>query len=351
MTTDIDAMLEAHVQFELARCSGEGLSLGIKEEVMALFAWLDGVKLQDVLSTDEAQDLLRRHVLDVPISADAKALAVSTIKSAHTRAIDDHSTISEIVDRDLYEKTARCVASMSELRSEITKQVTSNEVYAQLISHVIYHGIKNYLLNESVIARKVPGASAMMKLGQSVVHTAAPKLEKSVDAKLTSFVNANIQDNIRESRRYLDSVLDDKLLTAVASEAWDQNSNTKISDIAKLINTRSLDTLTKTIIDSIDHLRTTEAFRDMVDAALKEFMAKQGKRTVGQVLESAGISAAATADLLADVAQPLAAKALSDGYIEERIRARLAAFYSDYRTIDLTAGGAGRNRHTESRPA
>jgi hypothetical protein len=43
-----------------------------------------------------------------------------------------------------------------------------------LISNVLYHGIKGFVLSENVFAQKIPGAASLLKLGQNAMSAASP---------------------------------------------------------------------------------------------------------------------------------------------------------------------------------
>jgi delta 1-pyrroline-5-carboxylate dehydrogenase len=60
------------------------------------------------------------------------------------------------------------------------------------------------VLTENVIARKVPGASSLVRLGKRGLNAAVPQLEAGVDRQLKTFVQANVSDTLKDSRRYLD---------------------------------------------------------------------------------------------------------------------------------------------------
>ena len=42
---------------------------------------------------------------------------------------------------------------------------------------MLYRGVKDYVLTENVLARRIPGASSIVRFGQRGLNTAAPGLE------------------------------------------------------------------------------------------------------------------------------------------------------------------------------
>lgn len=327
---DAEAMLAAHVRFELNRWTEDGFKQTVREEVEAAFAWLDSIRLDDVLSAAEIGDWVQSYVVDGPASDEMVAVAVRTARSAHTAALRDETLLGDLLPAECYDQLARTVIGMEELREVLTAQITTSEVYSRLISHVLYQGIKNYIQNENVIARKVPGASALMRMGQNAISTAAPKLEQTIDRQLTAFVNANIADSIRESKRYLDKIVDAKLLKAVADELWDTNAKSSVADLAGLVPPAAIDEFAQAGRAAWLHVRATPAFTDLAAQVVGDFLDEHGRESIAALLGEAGLSPATVCGLLTDLGSPFVAKAVEDGYLQARIRARLEPFYASY---------------------
>ncbi len=324
-------MLEAHVKFEIDRWHGDGLAVTIDEEVSAAYEWLRAVKLNDVLDKGTVVELFRSYIREVAISDELAAMLARMLKSAHAAASVDETMLGDLIPVASYDRVVATVIDLTDLRETVTTQVTTSEVYSQLISHVLYQGIKNYLQAENLIARKVPGASTLMRMGQSAISTAAPKLEKAVDKQLTSFVNSNIQDTIRDSKQYLDKVLDKEVLTAVANEVWETNAKSSVAELAQLVPAKKIDDLVEAGQEAWLQLRQTPFLHELSAKVIDDFFAHNGKRKVVALLDDAGITAEVLTRLITDVITPVFDSAAGAKYVEGRIRARLEPFYSSYK--------------------
>ncbi|MEI6622473.1 MAG: hypothetical protein WCP28_11260 [Actinomycetes bacterium] len=327
---DLDAMLEAHVQFELDRWAPDRLAQVVRGEVDAAFTWLESVPLSEILPADLVGQWVASHVFQAPITEESVELVCAVVRSAHAAALDDDTTVSDVLPYEVFQQFAEAVIGMKEVRRAITNEVTTSEVYSKLISHVLYQGIKNYLLTESVIARRVPGASSLMRLGQNALSSAAPNFEKSIDKQLTAFVNANIQDSIRESRHYLDKVLDDELLEAVANEAWNNNADLTVADAAALVSPESLDLLTVAGQSAWLNLRETEVVTQITGQVVAAFLDANGDRMVADLATDSGVTADLVTEQVVLAIEPTVARALADGFLESRIRSWLGEFYADF---------------------
>lgn len=300
-------MFEAHVQFELAQWPAS-----VTDEVQAAFAWLAEMRAGDVLAPETVL-----AVIDGWPGPD-----VDGVQQIHEAALQDQTRISDLVQRSDYDRLAGEVMGLGDVQEAAIEQVTTSDVYAELITHVLYHGIKNYVMTESPVA-KVPGASAFMKFGQNAMDRGVPKLSKGIDRQLMAFVNANIQDSLRESRTYLTSVVDESAMSEVAGEIWNSNAEVTVAEVAGLIPQETAVALAAIVLDMWDHLRTTEAFRDQVSRWLDD----NAERSVADLLTDVGV----TPDQVVQALDPWLARAVEDGFLEARIRARLQPFYESFK--------------------
>ncbi len=306
-----EEMLEAHVAFEVNAWTAS-LDETLGGQVAVVLEWLDSVSLGSVFS-------------DADLDAGIEALPVPDLTTSVLAGLDsalaDGTPIGDLIEREHYDRVAQALAGMTDLQEAIVEQITTSKVYADLISHVLLQGIRNYVTVESPIAR-VPGASSLMRMGQNAFDTAAPRLSKGIEKQLTSFVSANLQDTLRESRTYLTQVVDEAALQEVAAEMWDRNADTPVADLAALLPQDTAVELTAVAQEVVSTLLTTPSFRDAAHAILEANAA----RPVGEVLAEAGI----TAESIVAHARPWILRAADDGVLEDLLRQRLAAFYETY---------------------
>lgn len=328
--SEAQKILDAHVEFEVARWSGESRDEQLTEEVGEFFGWLGTVRLNQLFTSAEIVEWCTKYSQQYDVTDELLKMIGAAARSAYVVASKSDVRLGDLVPEASYDQAATAVIGMEELREAITTQVTTSEVYSRLMSHVVYQGIKNYLAAENVIARKVPGASTLMKMGQSAISTAAPKLEGAVDKQLTAFVNANIQDNIRESKRYMDKILDKKVLSAVSDEVWDTNAKSTVAELANLVPVDAVDEFTRSGRQAWLHVRTNEFLAAVLTRVIDDFLKQHGKRKVAEILADAGVTPELATDVVIDLTGPVIDKAVVDGYFEARIRARLAPFYADY---------------------
>ncbi|MCU0264713.1 MAG: hypothetical protein MUC45_01145 [Actinomycetia bacterium] len=327
--TDRETILEAHVRFELDRWRGEARQVMLEEEVAALFGWLESLRLTDLVDPEEVRRWARR-VLCAPLTDDLLRGVEDVVGAAHRTLSAEQATLGEVLTRDAYDQAAETFIGMRALREEFTTQLTTNSAYSRLVSHVLYFGIKNYLLTQNVVARRVPGASSLMRFGQQALNSAAPNLERGIDRQLVAFINLNVHETIKESRRFLDATLDDDLLRTVAAEIWEANAGRSVGEAVDLVGEGSVTELVAAAWDAVSAVRSSPVVGQLVDQVVTDFFTTNGDRPVAELIEEAGLTRDWAAEELSLVAASVIDTALETGYLEARIRARLDAFYSGY---------------------
>ncbi len=324
---DRQALLDAHVAFELRRWQGEALRSLVDEEVQALYAWLASVTLQEVVRPAPVVALIRRSVVELPISPEVIDSLRESVQVVFELLREDLTPIEGVAPRVLYDRLTESAIGMEALRREITHQVVTSPVYTTLLSTVLYQGIKGYVLSENAISRKIPGASSLFRFGQSALNNAAPQLEKAIDRQLTAFIHDNLQEIVAESERFLNSALNDKALREVADDLWIANAQTPMATLTRYTDAALIDAAVTLVRDFWLHFRQTPLFLEIVEQLVRNFFLRHGKKPVATWLAELGITPPLLVDEIYAFAAPAVSTALQSGYLEDRIRARLAAFY------------------------
>lgn len=328
---DRDRILEAHVAFELARWTGPALQESLRQEIGALFDWWGSVRLADLVSPEHLIATAQQLIEAAEPSPELLRVVTECLRgAADIVGREDAVTLGELLPRPHHERWVELVVALREIRPALVQQITTSTVYAQLISHVLYQGIKSYLTTQNVLARKIPGASSLLRMGQNAMNSAAPSLERSIDRQLTAFITANVHDTVRGSTDYLIGVLDDEMVWTVADEIWATNSGTPVADAAALATGSSLDDAVDAVVATALHLVRTPMLIRVVTRLVEDFFRLYGEAVFRTVLADLGITQAVLAREAAAVAAPIVARAHRDGYLEARIRARLEPFYDSW---------------------
>jgi hypothetical protein len=328
--TDRQAMLDAHVRFELDRWTGEGLRAMLAEEVEALFTWLGATRLNEFVSSAQLLAWVRQALVEPPVTPETLASLRESVHVAYEFLQEDVTPLGALLPRPLFDQIVAGASGMEGLRHEITHQIVNSSVYTMLISNVLYHGIKGFVLTENRLAQKIPGATSLLKFGQSALNAASPQTEKQIDSQLIRFIHDNIQETLRESERFLNGKLDEEELRKVADEVWATNAPAPVAQFAGHVHGGAIDAFVALAVDGWLHLRATPFFADLLEQIVHNLYLQHGKKPLATLLAELGITQEAAVAAVYPLAAAWAEQALRDGYLEARIRSRLAAFYASY---------------------
>lgn len=330
MTKKKDDLLEAHVRFELERLRGEKLPATLAEEVADVFAWLGHVRLHEVVSADQVVDWIGRNVIERPISPELVDEIRENVLFVHEFLTNDDARVASLLPRGVFDQLVDNIIGLEDLRREITHQVISSSVYGVLISNVLYRGIKAFVLTENALAKNIPGASSLLRMGQNALNAGAPTLGRSIDKQLLAFISANVQETILESETFLNTTLDARLMRKWSNEVWAANAETEMAELAGYVDTESLEAMVQIGLNFWLHFRATPLFAELMAGLVRNFFRVHGEKDVRAWLAAMGVTQAIVTHEVTLLAAPVVETALRSGYAEKRIRRRLDAFYRAY---------------------
>lgn len=323
-----EAMLEAHVAYAMAQLT-DGLEQTVEAETTALFGWLDTVTLGEVVDPEALSAAVTRAVREVPRDEVATVVAEG-LRHLRAALAEASETVGDLVSQDDAVRWATELAAMTDARDELLTQLTSSPAYSRLVAHVVYYGVKSYLLTENVLTKKIPGASSLVRLGQRSLGAAAPGLEQNVDRQLITFVDANIADTVRESRRFIERMLDDATVVQSASQGWVAVADRPVAASADVLADADADTLADLAWTQWTSLRTTPLVEQVVTSMVHGYVESHSEVAVGALLVDAGVSASWVSGWLTPLVAASLEKPAVRAYTEQRIRDHLAGFYATY---------------------
>ena len=330
MDDDLARLCEAHVRYELDRWRGDTLRDTVSAQVEGGFDWLQEVTLSRLVPVDTAQGWVRRFVADEPLTDELFEEIAWAVRAVQESLLEETGPVQEVLPRERYEQLISSVVGLHRLREEIVGQITDSSVYTKLIAHVLYHGLKDYLLIENAVVRRVPGASLLLRIGQNAVRSATPQLEAGIDRRLVAFVAANVAQTVRDSRDFLTATLDDAMLWTIADEIWAVNRSRAVGQVAGLVEEEALGDLVAAGRDFWLSKRSSPVVGRLIDAVVAQFYRAHGAEPVAVVLADLGVTRQGAGVELAQIAARLVAVARDSGALEAHVRRRLEAFYTEY---------------------
>lgn len=97
MKAEIKKIYDAHVQFELEQFGKKHIKSNIKEDVHAVFKWLEKVTLNDITSAEDIKSFLKRNVKHYELSDEQRDYAKDLAKHIHEHAKKSKHTVSNYI--------------------------------------------------------------------------------------------------------------------------------------------------------------------------------------------------------------------------------------------------------------
>lgn len=336
----LEKLLEAHVQHELGRFKSKKYRQTIREETAAVFRWIQKITLRDILSPEQVVALIARNAVEMPIAGGVTELTGEMSRRVLTAPVNQETALEDIFRRKTYDDFVDKIGGLDHARKDVIHRLVHSSVYAQQISEVLFIGIKEYLLEENIIAQKVPGVSSLIKLGKFAVNKTLHPLEVAVEKTVKAYIEKNLEGTIRRSEKSLNAWFDEAHIIEMGEDIWDSVSRNPLSEYFRMLDGNDMEDFIVIGYEFWLHFRKTPYFRKIYTDLVYFFFEKYGNRELAVIAEDVGVTEKMVVNELAQTLSRSIDTALSTGYLEERIRARLENFYTSPTAAAVVAGGA-----------
>lgn len=320
-------LMDAQVQHILNKLAGEKLEQLLDIEVEAFCDWLSQRNVDELFQESQIIDFLQRNLLGKEptelVIVQLKKIVWSGLQSTLNQATEYQHLLSSQEFQYIVEKGI----DLEDFRKDIIKSVLSSPVYSQLLSDVLYHGIKDFVLEENVIAKKVPGVSSLVKMGQGIMSKMGG-VDNAIEGLIKNYIQKNIEGSIDLSQKFLDKSLDENRIRTVAQQFWENVKFNKLAQGIAYIEITDFDDFAFIAKNIWNHLRETDYAKQLMQELVHEWFQQWGRENVLNMLENLGVTRSLIVAETKILATPLINEGLLSGYLEERIRAQLEPFYS-----------------------
>lgn len=316
----LEQLIEAHLDFLAHEFSQPET---VQQEFLHFYHWFRKQHLKDLWSCEQLNDLLQKQILDTPASAFLIEQIAEHIRFALVHPVNDSAKIADVIPVLTIDKIAQYVASKSGHRQRLIKTVVSNPAFSAMISQLIQHSIQDYLDN-SLIAKSVPGVSRFMKMGKSVLETVT-------DSSLDSAVSAYLQKNILKLSQMSESVLnqhfDDDKLYHLQANIWHKIKDLPLSVLKNYIEVQDLPQTVALGHEIWDFMRQSDYLKQQLHDGVHAWYVRNQERTFDLLLRDLNIDEALIQQQLQQLLNPVIQQMLSQQYLRERARLYLEKFY------------------------
>lgn len=322
-----DKLFEAHVKHELASLKGAKLGKFLDTELDALLDHAGTITLEQLASAEQVMGVIRRVVVSMELDAGIPELAGEMAAKVTNAPVQANTTLGDILSR---EQAAAFVEEALELRQQRERfiaEIMAHPVYQELVSNVVYHGLVNYLYEDNLLTRSVPGVGSMMKFGKKVANKAVPGLDETFERRIKAWLTDSLPGLIARSEQFLQKALTDDELRDSVMAAWVSLEGATIAELNDGLGDVRLQEFVVLGYEFWLSFRKTPYFDGCAAAVVEHLYEKYGSVPVMELLQDLGITRDVIATELKEFAMPMVDVLRAEGYLEALLRRRLGAFY------------------------
>jgi hypothetical protein len=320
-----EELLEAHVAFEMERFADGRLRETLREELGALHDRVRGVPVRDLVARRAVVEVIRTRLLEPEPTEEGRAFAVLLLKKTRTLLSSTHSTVGELVPPVVLEPLIKEAIAADKVRRALVHELVRSPIYTRIISEVLFDGIKAFM-EAGNVAKNLPGAQALLSLGQNLVSGVAPGIEKTFEAGIKDFIATHSHEILKGSEETIVESMKPELLREAITDAYEQIAGRQISELESAMPDSDPSGMVGALEEVWKSVRRP-LLENVATLWVDTFLNQYGYKTVGDLFDQTGLDRDAflsEGDLLLG---PALRRAREDGYLEDRIRARLSAFY------------------------
>ena len=327
MKADIKKIYEAHVAFELEQFGKKHLKANMEEEITAAWKWLDTVKLNDVASVENVIAFEERNIKDRKLTKHQKEYIIDLSESIHQLALKSKHTVSDFLNEESFNDIADKLIEQKEIRNKLIKDIVNNPFYGEMIADTLYDGIKSFAAQSGPSNETVGGS--LFNLGKGILGAALSGVSDTIDKNIKKFISENLQKSIAKSEQTLKDKLSDAQLRKMAKNIWDKLEDTKVKDLAKGVKLTDKDrtAILHSAEKAIHAALQSDPVAELNEHVLTHFFEHSGNKSIAQILEDNGITEKIVIRESEEFLIPYFEKAAKDGFLKDRIEARLHKFY------------------------
>lgn len=316
----LEQLIDAHLNFLDQTFAQTGT---VQTEFLNFYHWFRKQSLQQLWSFEQINTLIQKQILHTPASNFLIDQIAEHIKFALIHSINDSTKIADIIPVLTIDKIAQYVAGKSDHRQRLIKTVVNSPAFSAMISQLIQHSIQDYLDN-SVIAKSVPGVSRFMKMSKSV-------LENVTDTNLDDAIGKYLQKNILKLSQMSETVLnqhfDDHKLYHFQANLWHKIKNMPVSVLKNYIEVQDLPQTVGMGAEIWDYIRQSDYLKQQVHDGVYAWYIRNQERPFDLLLRDLNIDEALIQNELQNLLNPIIQQMISSQYLRERARVHLAQFY------------------------
>lgn len=314
------SLLDAQLHFIQNQLHSETI---ISEEVLGFFAWFKQQKIGHIWSSELINALLQQQILLTPLTTHLITQIQQHIELILAHPQNNDTTIEDILPVETIDQIAQYIASKTEHRQQLIHQIVHNPAYTELIMRIVQQSVKDYMDN-SMVARKVPGVGSLMKMGKAALEKAT---DSNLDDTLKHYLQKNIHTLSHLSEKLINQYFDDHKLYHLQADLWHKIKKAPISSLQHYIIHQDLPETIAMGEQIWNHLRQTPYLQAQIATNVEAWLQRNANKSFATLLTDINIDENLLRTELYQLIMPIITMLIEDGYLLERVRYYLNLFY------------------------
>lgn len=330
MNPKAQALLDAQISFIEDKLKSHDL---ISEEVLGFFDWFRQQKIANIWSSELVNALLQQQILFTAATPYLIQQIEQHIALVLTHPQNEQTTIEDILPVETIDQIAKYIASKTEHRKKLINQVVTNPAYIELITNIVQQSVKDYMDN-SMVAKKVPGVGSLMKMGKSVIEKAT---DSNLDDALRSYLHKNFHKLSNLSEKLINQHFDDDKLYHFQAKLWHKIKRAPLSSLQKYVVVEDLPNTVAMGEQVWNHIRQTPYLQAQVSAGVDAWVKRHEQETFAKVLHDINVNEDLLRSELYALIMPIIQMLIEEGYLLQRMRFYLQEFYESEQVSRILA--------------
>jgi len=323
-----DALLEQHVKHELSSLKGAKLRRFLAQEVEELFGYASHVTLGRLTSPEQVMGLIKRVVINMELDPGIPELAAEMATEVLNAPIQKTTKLSQMITREQATGFLEEALELKKQRERVISEIMTHPVYQELVSNIVYQGVVNYLYEDNMLTKSVPGVGSMMKFGKRMANKAVPGLDESFEKRFKSWLSDSLPGLISRSEQFLHKSLTDDELRDSVMAVWVSLEDHTIDELKEGLGDVQLQEFVVLGYEFWLQFRKTPYFEGCVEAVVTHLFELYGDRPLLDLLKDMGVNQDLVMAEVDGYALPVIDVLREEGYLDALVRRRLTPFYS-----------------------
>ena len=324
--SQLEKLLNAHIEYELSLWKGQNLKDNLKAEIESLYETLADIPAEVFIDKKTILDLAKKYITSREVGKEEEQLALALSEATHKTIGNNKEALTSLFTKEIFDTSMNLGMGMKELRKDVIHTVINSPVYTKMISSVMYNAIADFIGGENAFAKNVPIASSFLKMGQDFLGN-IPGMQAGIEKNLTAFIQSNLQNSLKQSEKLLNQELDSKTAKELTDELWKFLETKKISDLQQYANTNDLNQIFSIAKSEWNHIKTSPLLPQILETNLDVILTKYKGKKIGELIVIFQIKKSDIIDSLSIISEAYISHPQIQKHIEKRLSLRLEGFY------------------------